>query len=152
MCQCRKKYVFKLQQVSLEWTRSFPSSWLCYISSLRPFPVKMTPGLSFNKYLLSPNRPCAVYTSRQPQYGPFSCIVTASLHSPVLETCLGIGGNEKLGTEWSLSNLYVSFFPLCVVSMCPFSRSLERCLLSGIQTLTLIRDLFCARHWRRYQN
>ena len=44
---------------------------------------------------------CAVYARKQQQQGPFSYKFTLSLHSPALETYLGVKGNEKLGTAVS---------------------------------------------------
>lgn len=92
---------------------SFPSSMTLFSIKLKTFPRENNMGLSFNKYLSSPNRLCAAFTSRQSCYGPFLYKFVASLQSPMLETCLGLGGNEKVETALSLSNLCVRGPPLC---------------------------------------
>lgn len=93
-----KEQLFKLQQGSLEW------AVIPRCIKFKTFPVRMTVRVVIQQIFIEPlldARPCAVYTSKQNQHGLFFYKVTLPIHSPVLETCLGVKGNEKLGTALS---------------------------------------------------
>lgn len=120
--RCQKKQ-FKLHQGSLEWIRSCPSFFTMLYIKLKTFPCEKDTRAVIQRIFTTPLFDaglCALYASKQ-QHSPFSYKFTLSFHSPALETCLGVKGNEKLETALSQGNLHASLFSPCVASMYCFS-------------------------------